>query len=248
MKKYNKLGLFGISFALLVSCNQVNTSIKKENSEALIQIGTEFMKESLESSKKNVFKAMTPTEISKPLMGYVGTFVYFAGLLEKHESFECSTNIIKFEHNIKYEGCATQNLGMALNLICDRENNEIIFRGTQGNGQEDFCALLAMKIDYDFSSKTIGDYFYVLATLEDNTYSKVVGGTCYSMENDVFKTGQYEDAKDIADELINPFIDMIPNATAISKDLSKVYFLDYASANDYYNSIGGGLTKLEVLD
>lgn len=41
---------------------------------------------------------------------------------------------------------------------------------------------------------------------------------------------------------------MIPNAIAISKDISKVYMLDYASANDYYNSIGGGATKMEVLD
>lgn len=248
MKKYNKLALLAVCFAQLVSCNQVNTSIKKENSEALIQIGTQFMNESLESSKKNVLKAMTPTEISKPLMGYVGTFVYFTGLLEKHESFECSTNIIKFEHDIKYENSQKQNFGMALNIICDRENNEIIFRGTQGNGQDDFYALLAMKINYDFTSKTIGDYFYVLATLEENTYSKVVSAICYSMENNVFKIGQYEDAKDIVDDLVNPFIDMIPNATAISKDVSKIYMLDYASATDYYCSIGGLATKMEVLD
>lgn len=189
MNKYNKLTLFAVCFIQLVSCNQVNTSIKKENSEALIRIGTQFMNESLTSSKKNVLKAMTPTEIPKTELGYVGTFVYFAGLLEKHENFECSANIIKFEYDIKYKNCEKLNLGMALNLICDRENNEIIFRGTQGNGQDDFRALIAMKINYDFSNKTIGDYFYVLADLEENTYSKVVSGICYSMENDVFKTG-----------------------------------------------------------
>ncbi len=75
--------------------------------------------------------------------------VYFTGLLKKHADFDCSARIIKFEQKVQYNTSNTvYNLGMQLNLVIDRANNQIILRLSQGENANHFYAVSGLNINY----------------------------------------------------------------------------------------------------
>lgn len=209
------------------------------------------MKQSIdEAPKQNALKAMTTTDISqhKTEFYFPGIMVYFTGLLKKHADFDCSARIIKFEQKVQYNTSNTvYNLGMQLNLVIDRANNQIILRASQGENANHFYAVVGLNINYDFNSNKINNYFLFLGDFND-TYSKVTSGYCYSYEDSVLKVGNYEDCEQTVDDLMKPYIDLIPSATLIEGEESRTYMLDYCSAIEYAYSLTGSDSRLKIVE
>ncbi len=241
MKKSFILIASALTVFQLVSCDTTNPSKNTQDSEALLQIGKYMMERSINKASNAIAPAMTPADISeyKNQHAFPGVLVYWAGLLEKREGFDCSDKIIKFEYNVRYKGEEKiRTLGIQTNITLDKENNEVLFRATQGEGADSFYAFIGVKVSYDFETKTIGDYFLLMGSLNE-TYTKLTSVSCYAKEGDTFKVGTYEDCAETVDEIANPYIEMIPNATLAEKEDARNYMSDYCAAGDYYASIGG---------
>lgn len=244
MKKAFILIASALTVFQLASCDATSKNANTQGGEALLQIGKYMMECSINKTSNAIKPAMTPADISQYNQQHAmpGVLVYFAGLLEQREGFDCSDKIIKFEYQVRYKGQQTINtLGIQTNIILDKENNEVLFRATQGQSANDFYTFVGVKVSYDFSTKTIGDYFFFMGSLNE-TYTKIINGNCYAKEDGVFKAGTYENCTQIVDEIVNPYIEMIPNVTLVEKEDAKNYMSDYCVAGDYYASIGGSST------
>ena len=99
---------------------------------------------------------------------------------------------------------------------------------------------------YDFNSNKINNFFAFSGGFND-TYSKVTSGHCYSYEDSVFKVGNYKDCEQTVDDLMKPYIDLIPSATLIEGEESKTYMLDFCSALEYAYSLTGSDSRLKII-
>ncbi len=251
MKKSFIVMLPILSAFQLFSCDSSVSSIDSENSEVLMQIGKNMMETSIDKASQTSVKAMLPVDIKSYANDFIfpGVMVYWAGLLEKHPDFDCSDKIMKFEYKVSYPESQPRTLGTQINLLIDRDNDQIILRATQGENADDFKAGIGVKINYDFKRKTIRDYLFCRVNLDES--HTITDGIIYSKNAKSFARGSYtdEDCSAITDDIMNPFIEMIPNAILVEGKQARTYMSDYCDAGDYYASIGGsGVIKTTLVD
>lgn len=253
MKKSFLLLTAILSAFQLASCDSNNISGNSNNSEVLLQIGKKMMDISIDKTSNAISKAIVPADISLYRMqhAFPAVMVYWSGLLEKHPNFDCSDKIIKFDHKIQYPDSVPTTLGIQINLVVDKDNNQVILRATQGTNANDFYAAVGVKVNYNFETKTIGDYFFCMASLDET--HKITSGQSYSKKGETFEIGNYLDedkeCANLVDDLMDPYIKMIPSATLIEGDEARTYMSDYCDAGDYYKTIGGtGIITCTVVD
>ena len=227
-----------------------SSSQKEADREAVRRVGTYLLETSVSNSSSGVKKAMNPVDPSsyKSTLAFPGFITYWCSLLMNHSSFECSSRILKFEHMVRGGNTDPYMFGCQLSVKVDRENDEIIVRGCQGQGADNFYAAMMMKVDYDFETNAIGDYFIFMGSFGDSY--KIERGTCYAQEGDTFKTGNYpdEETSPLADPMINAFVSMIPTSVLIEGDEARIYIEEYIQAGEYYESIGGNDAGITIVD
>jgi hypothetical protein len=230
-----------------------DSSLKEADKEAVRNVGAYLLKNSISDSSSIIKQVMNPVDTSsssyKSNLAFPGIITYWCSLLMGHQSFDCSSQIIKFEHKVLWDGQSESFLfGCQMNVEVDRENNEIIVRGCQGEGADNYYAAMMMKVAYDFESKAIGDFFVFTGSFGDSY--EIIRGTCFAREGDVFKTSDYpdEEASPVADPMINVFVSMIPSAVLVDGDEARAYIEEYIQAGEYYKSIGGNDAGLSIID
>ena len=230
-----------------------DSSLKEADREAVRNVGAYLLKNSISDPSSITKQAMNPVDTSsssyKSNLVFPGFITYWCSLLMAHQSFDCSSQIIKFEHKILWDGHTESFLfGCQMNVEVDRENNEIIVRGCQGEGADNYYAAMMMKVAYDFESKAIGDFFVFTGSFGDSY--EIIGGNCFAKEGEAFKTSNYpdEEASPVADPMIDAFVSMIPSAVLADGDEARAYIEEYIQAGEYYKSIGGNGAGLSIVD
>ncbi len=252
MKKSFILAAISLMTFQLVSCDVSSQSKNTNDSEVLLQIGRKMMDISIDKTSKTIVNAMAPVDASsyKLIHAFPGIIVYWTGLLEQRSSFDCTDKIIKFDHNIKYASeSQPTTLGIQVNFTIDKENDEVYVGASQGANADDFRYGIGVKVNYDFETKTVGDYIFCRTYLDET--HKIQSGTCYAKTGAIFEKGDYSDAEcaKTMDDLMDPFVKLIPTAMLADGDEARNYMTDYCNAGDYYKTIGGeGVATSTVVD